>query len=109
MNPVDTIFGLVVLVLSITGAVTILYHFMEWVFADKLYKIEEQELRDSNGEVWFKYTKYYKILGIIFKAKEGPFIKTHGESVNLKVRSRMLKDKEEVARLKASLKPVIKL
>jgi hypothetical protein len=106
MNPVDTIFGLVVFALSITGVVTILYHFMEWVFADKLYDITEQELRDSKGSTWIVYTKYYKLLGIKFTKKVGPFKNYNNE---LKRKTQELREEQEEARLKASLKPVIKL
>jgi hypothetical protein len=106
MNPVDTIFVLVAFVLSITGAVTILYHFMEWVFADKLYDITEQELRDSRGSTWITYTKYYKLLGVKFTRKVGPFKNYNTE---LKCKIEELRAEQEEAKLKASLKPVIKL
>lgn len=106
MNPVDTIFGLVVFVLSITGAVTILYHFMEWVFTDKLYKIEEQEFLDYEMNTWKTYTMYYKWLGITFTKKKGP-LKNY--DTYLKGEIARLKHEQEEAKLKASLKPVVKL
>lgn len=100
---------LFILASSSIGSITILTFFWNWIITSKLYKIEEQELRDSYLDVWFSYIKYYKILGITFKTKAGPFRINHNESVDLKVKIMYFKEKEEELKLKASLKPVIKI
>lgn len=100
---------LFILVTSGVGSITILTFSWKWIVASKLYKIEEQELRDSYLDVWFNYIKYYKILGITFKTKAGPFRLGNSESVDLKVKIMRFKEKEEELKLKASLKPVIKI
>lgn len=100
---------LFILIISGTGSITILNLLFNWITASKLYKIDEQELRDTYGDVWFSYIEYYKILGITFKTKRGPFRLGNSESVDLKVKIMRFKEKEEEAKLKASLKPVVKL
>ena len=106
LNALEFLF---IIVTSSVGSITILNLLFKWITANKLYKIEEQELRDSYGDVWFSYIKYYKILGITFKTKRGPFRINNNESVDLKCKIMRFKEKEEEAKLKASLKPVIKL
>lgn len=100
---------LFILITSGTGSITILNLLFNWITASKLYKIDEKELRDIYGDVWFNYIKYYKILGITFKTRRGPFRLGNSESVDLKVKIMCFKKKEEEAKLKASLKPVVKL
>lgn len=100
---------LFILVTSGTGSITILTFSWNWLITSKLYKIDEQGLRDTYGDLWFNYIKYYKILGITFKTRRGPFRLGNSESVDLKVKIMRFKEKEEEAKLKASLKPIIKL
>ncbi len=100
---------LFIIVTCATGTITILYSIFAWLLTNKLYKIDEKELLDSYGDLWLSYTKYYKWLGVTLKVKKGPFRAIATESINLRVKSRMFKELEEELRLKASLKPVIKL
>lgn len=88
------------------GVVTILVLTIHWLSADKLYKIEEQELLDSEMNTWIVYIKFYKLFGIKFTKKLGPFKHFNSE---LKTKLYKLRKEQEEAKLKASLKPVIKL